>query len=152
MIVDTLDRLAAYRCLSPLIEPAIAFLRDHPGAPDGRYDLRGDQAFAMVQTYTTEPAAAKRWEAHRTYVDVQVVLEGAEVICYAPLTTLTESAAYDPAADLAWFTGTGGFVPMPAGAMMILHPRDGHMPGVTADRPRTVRKAVIKLAVASFLG
>jgi YhcH/YjgK/YiaL family protein len=46
--------------------------------PDGRYEIDGDNIFAMVQSATTVEAKSKNFEAHQQYVDVQMVLQGCE--------------------------------------------------------------------------
>src|ERR1039458_5276387 len=42
-----------------------------------RVELAGG-AFALEQVYLTKPRAEGRWESHRTYIDVQVIVAGEE--------------------------------------------------------------------------
>lgn len=152
MIIDTLDRVALYRRLSPAVSEALHFLRtnDLKSMPDGRCELESDIDFAIVQTYETKPAAEKRWEAHRKFVDLQFVITGTEWMGYAPLETLTPVEPYDAEKDIAWYQGEGSFVRLPAGSFCILTPNDAHMPGVCVDSPQTVRKIVIKIAATAW--
>lgn len=150
MIIDHLDRASQYLPLSPLLAPCLEFLRTRADAQDGRYDLRGDDLFAMVQTYDTVPAAEKQWEAHRRYVDLQVVTDGFELMGYAPLDALTVVTDHDDAKDVAFLGGHGSFVRLDAGMFAILKPQDAHMPGVCVTTPQRVRKVVFKLTASSF--
>lgn len=154
MIIDRIDRFDLYRSLSPLLPVALQWLHAEPERADGRYEIDGDRLFAMVQGYATEPAAAKKWEAHRAYVDLQVVTAGVEMIGYAPVETLTIAESYDAEKDVAFYDapadGGATLVHVPAGMAMLLLPGDAHQPGVQAGRPGAVRKVVFKLAAEAF--
>ncbi len=157
MIIKTLDFADVYAPLSPLLAPAFEFLRapDLAQRADGRYDLRGDDLFALVQSYTTQPASEKQvWEAHRAYVDVQYVLAGVEQMGYAPRAALRETQPYDAEKEAAFYadpTGAAGsLVRLAQGMFCILGPEDAHLPGVALGPPAPVRKVVLKVAAASF--
>lgn len=97
--------------------------------------------------YETKPEAEIPFEAHRKFWDLQLVLEGEEMIGVAPLETLTETVAYDEANDIAFYKGSGGSVKLSRGAAALLAPWDGHRPGVSCgDAPSRVKKIVVKLA------
>jgi YhcH/YjgK/YiaL family protein len=147
MIIDTLAHASAYRQFSLSITEALHFLKHtHLEAlPDGRIEMEGPQEYAMVQTYATCPAAEKRWEAHRSYIDLQYMLEGTEWLGYAPLEELEVIEPYDQARDVEWLRGEGSFIKLPAGSFAILGPQDAHKPGLTLAESSTVRKIVFKL-------
>jgi YhcH/YjgK/YiaL family protein len=148
VVTDHLDRADRYRALAPRIAQALDYVRATTFASlaDGKYAIDGDRVFALVQRYTTKPAAQGRWEAHRQYIDLQCVCEGVEQIGYAPLDTLT-AEPYDAARDLTWLEGGGDFVTVRAGRFMLLWPDDAHMPGLAAGPAVPVLKAVVKIAV-----
>lgn len=103
-----------------------------------------------MQRYRTRPAAGLQLEAHRRYIDVQYLVEGREVIHWAPLATLTDvTLPYDAAKDAAFFAGTGGEVPLrlAAGQFAILFPDDAHAPCCAWDAPEDVLKVVVKVAI-----
>lgn len=152
MILDDLDRLDRYRTLSPLIGDALAWLRANENAPDGRFPIVGDDLYVMPQSYTTAPASEKRFEAHRKYVDIQLVTQGSEIIDYAHVDSLEVTQRYDDARDVMFLDGAGSPVRVDAGQWMLLMPHDAHRPGVMAGSPAPVRKVVFKLALSSFGG
>jgi YhcH/YjgK/YiaL family protein len=148
MIFDTFDKLAAYGGAIPHISAVLSYLEktDLSALDLGRYPIQGDDAYLMIQEYDTKPEAEKRFEAHRVYVDIQIVLRGEECMGYAPLGTLPETQAYDGAKDAAFFCGEALLtLRVPAGFFCVFFPQDAHKPGFFAERSEAVRKAVIKV-------
>ena len=95
MILDTLAHHACYRSLGAGIAHGFDWLADLPAAlPDGRYDLAGNDVFALVQSYSTVAPREKPYEAHRKYLDLQYVFSGREVVCHAPVAGLPPQADY----------------------------------------------------------
>jgi len=134
------------------VQKALAFLRrgDLLSLPAGRFDLDGEQVFAMVQRYVTEAAAAPRFECHRKYIDVQYIAAGIEAIGWAPLGRMTVTEAYDPDKDIAFGrVADGGWSPvvLGAGRLLVLYPADAHAPKLAAGAPSSVTKIVVKVAV-----
>src|SRR3954471_5688697 len=104
MIADTLAQSSRYESLAPRFAAAFEFLRTlPPDQPLGRHELDGDDCFALVQTYTTKPIAEAKFEAHRSYIDIQFIQSGQETLLWAPLTGLAETRAYDSEKDFALF-------------------------------------------------
>ncbi|MFA9476878.1 YhcH/YjgK/YiaL family protein [Phycisphaerales bacterium AB-hyl4] len=149
MIIDTLQNAATYANLQRGFDLAFAFIASDraTSADEGRYDLDGDRVFALVQSYTTKPVEQSVWEAHRKYADVQFIVAGRERMGYAPLTTMTESQAYDAEKDVALYTGEGTLLPFAAGAFAVFMPQDVHMPCVFDGEAGKVRKVVVKVQV-----
>jgi YhcH/YjgK/YiaL family protein len=149
MIVDKLTNTAAYRELGPGIAAAFDYLKsqDFTKIPAGKYEIDGDNCFAIVQDYETVPQIEKRWVAHRKYIDIQYIANGAEYIGYANLDTLEVVEDYDEAKDITWLEGNGDFITVNPGTFVILYPQDAHMPGVAIYGSKPVRKVVVKIAV-----
>ena len=51
----------------------------------GRHAIEGDSIYMSVQQGMTEPASQRRFELHRDYVDIQLLLRGIEVQDYYSL-------------------------------------------------------------------
>jgi biofilm protein TabA len=119
---------------------------DFSNTPIGKYTIDGENLFAMVQQYNTKPKEQGFWEAHRRYIDLQAVIQGAEKIGYANLSQLTKGD-YDSNKDFLPLFGEGDFVTLHPGYFVILMPEDAHMPGIVIDIPIPVKKIVIKIAV-----
>lgn len=147
MIYDALTHANRYRPLSPRFAAAFDFLAEFdPGTPDGRVNLDGDHLYALVGTYQTGAAAAKPFESHRLYADIQFVAVGEEVIWTAPLDRLHVTTPYSAANDAALYTGPDDTpLRLRAGDFGVFWPQDGHKPGCEAGGSTTVKKVVIKV-------
>ena len=149
MIADTFEQRLRYAILSPRFAAPFEFLEKLPAdQPDGRYDIDGDNCFALVQTYTTRPLAQAMFEAHRRYIDIQFIQAGCETILWSPLAALTQvTQPYAAEKDIAFFANPPHWTPinLHAGQFAIFFPEDGHAPGIECAGPAEVRKIVIKI-------
>lgn len=149
MIADTLANLGDYFALNPYLKQASEYIEAFQKQPaaDGRYPLDGDRFFVIVQRYTTASAEGKHFEAHRKYIDLQVVLEGRETIAWAPLEELSEiSEEFSKGGDIAFYDGVERIaIKLRAGWFSLLFPGDAHIPCVAYDRPEEVVKLVFKI-------
>ena len=119
------------------------------GVENGKYPLE-DGAYAAVSEYETKPMATAKFEAHRKFIDVQLILSGSEIIGVAPTSSLTECIGeYNPDKDVEFFAASGDFekLELSAGDFAILYPEDAHMPGVHKDTPAAIKKIVLKVPV-----
>ena len=153
MIYDLLERIDIYRPLSPRIALAIEFAIANGQRADlaaGRHEIAGDDVFALVNEYTTKPADAAKWEAHRTYIDLQLMLRGEERMDVADIGALAVSEPYDAARDVIFYTSPNHFqsVRVPASAFAFFFPHDAHRPTVAVAAPMMIRKLVVKIRVA----
>ena len=151
MIADTLAQSHRYAPLSPRFAAAFEFLRTLPADQvPGRYELDGDNCFALVQTYHTKPLAQAKFEAHKKYTDIQFIQAGRESLLWAPLQLLTETVQpHDDARDIAFYGRPGHLTPihLQAGEFAIFFPEDGHAPGIEYDGSTVVRNVVVKVRV-----
>lgn len=149
MIHDALPNFALYTELSPRFSAAAYFLAttDLTALPEGRVEIEGDDVFANVQDYATHDDNPGRYEAHRAYADIQVVVSGAERIGVAARTPCLEVAEpYDEKRDIEFVRAEGRLVPLFAGQFLVLFPHEAHQPGVhPASGPANVRKVVVKV-------
>jgi len=150
MILDKLSNADLYRGIHPRIAAAFHWLKntDLATLPLGKTVIDGEHRFALAQEYTPKEPALLKYEAHRRYWDVQVVVSGSERMGWAHLSQMTVSEPHDYERDVAFYRGTGQFVLVPAGYFTIFSPQDVHMPGVAAEPLGLVRKVVVKVEVA----
>src|SRR5690349_3519533 len=107
MILDRLATSAAYDSLGPRFAAGFKYLRetDFATVADGKYPIAGaDDVFAIVQTYASKPHADGKWEAHRTYADIQYVFTGVERMGVTPLGSVRSEAPYDADRDVEFFS------------------------------------------------
>ncbi len=150
MIVDMLANAGRYRGLSPLLDRGLEEMERLVAQPpaDGRHELAGADLYTSLSSYTTEAPAARGFEAHRRYIDIQVVLRGGETLYWAPLDAMNPQGEYSKADDIAFYEGLPSIaVPLEPGWFTVLFPQDAHKPGCLRGSPSRVRKLVIKVAV-----
>ena len=149
MITDRIENAERYHSLHPRFRAALDFLArpDLAGLKDGRYPIDGDAVYALVQSYTTEPAHTRRWESHRRYVDIQYVDRGVESMGWAPAGELVVSQPYAEDKDVVFYgeTKDATAIRLDGGTFCILFPSDAHKPGCARDTPARVRKIVLKV-------
>ncbi len=150
MIFDRLSNASIYRRLGARFAAGFDYLKqDFSRVADGRYEIFGEDVFAMVQSYQTKPTDAGTWEAHRKYADIQFMILGSERMGIAPIERLKSQAAYDAEKDVEFFqggVGEGLLVTVEQGSFAIFLPHDVHMPNLSIDgRPLPVKKVVVKV-------
>ena len=148
MITDTLELCHRYAGLHPRFAAAFAFLQKLPAEQAlGRFELDGDNCFALVQSYTTKPAADGKFESHEKYIDIQFIQAGQETLLWAPRATLKITEPYNAEKDVAFYAAPARTtaVNLVAGEFAIFFPEDGHAPGIEFGGAATVRKIVIKI-------
>lgn len=149
MILDVLEHATRYRTGLARLDEALSWVAR--GQLDalalGRHDLQGDALYALVQEYDTRPLESCRWEAHRRYIDLQVVLRGTERMGWSPLGRMSATEPYDAERDVAFFDGDGEFFTLRPGMFAVFFPHDAHMPQVATAACAAVRKLVLKVAV-----
>lgn len=152
MIIDARQRIG--RHLPKPVHEAIAAYLDDPNLMDRPADARdlGSGLRALLQEYRTRPRAEGRWEAHRAFWDLQLVLSGEELLGWAPLEDLRAIGPFDETGDVVFLEGAGEFPALRAGRFALLAPTDAHMPGIASGAPSTVRKVVFKIPSAAMPG
>lgn len=148
MILDKLDRAGIYCELTENFATAFAYLdsKAYEGLPAGKYDVSGEDVFALINEYETKADELHVFEAHKKYIDLHYILDGEEVIKYAPLGSQPVSREYDKESDYALYQQGAEYIDLKlkAGMFAIFFPWDLHMPGI-GDSGSRVRKVVLKI-------
>lgn len=149
MILDHLHNAHLYESMHPLFTKGFDYLKktDFTAVENGKYELAGDDLFAIVNSYDTEPREVRKWEAHRKYIDIQYIVSGTEEMAVAPLHQMKTIQPYQAENDYALFEGTGHTITVPAGFFTIFFPTDVHMPNLIHRQSCHVKKVVIKVRV-----
>jgi len=123
---------------------------DLAALPLGRTTIEGDDVYVLVSEAETRPPEQVRFEAHRRYVDVQLVVRGQEAIGFSPVAALATSEPDDAVRDIEFFAPPprSETIELREGDLAVFVPGDGHRPSVHLDGPHVTRKAVVKVSVA----
>ena len=152
MIVTDIKHIVHQVSMTTALKKAIDFLQkpDIHDLVDGRVDIDGEHVFALVQRYETVLADNPRFEYHRTYMDIQYIVSGEEILGWAPAGRMVISEAYDTEKDVCFGTVPKGEITpvyLQSGQLTVLYPEDGHAPKLAAGAPSRVTKIVVKVAV-----
>jgi YhcH/YjgK/YiaL family protein len=148
MIIDNIKNSHLYYTVHPRFKNAFDYIHqiDEDTIPVGKYEIDGDNMYALVQEYNTKLKEQGFWEAHRRYIDLQYVVQGAEGFGFANINHL-QQGGYDSSKDFLPLQGDGDFFTLRSGCFILLLPQDAHMPGMALGSPAFVRKIVIKIPV-----
>jgi biofilm protein TabA len=117
----------------------------------GKYNLDGNNVYAIVSDGPTKAMENAKWENHKNYIDIQYVIRGKEKMGIAPLLKATVTEAYDASKDIAFNSvpekDCQYYIAEP-GTFLIFFPQDAHRPGIKVEGSDTVRKVVIKIRAA----
>ncbi len=144
MVIDKIENLEKYASLNPLFAQAIEFLKstDLNAHEIGKVKLQGDDLvvnFAQARPKTKEEA---KLETHNRFIDIQIPLDGVEVMGYTPRADLPD-AEYNAEKDITFYPGLAeSYLTIKPGMFAIFFPEDGHAPGVTSDG---VKKVIVKV-------
>ena len=119
--------------------------------PDGKYSVDKNGVILNVTEYMTHPIENGKWEAHKEYADLQVVLSGEEHILVSVIDTM-ETGAYHAENDYLECKGEPMHtLKLNENICVLLMPEDAHMPGISVDNNlKAVKKAVFKILVGYF--
>ena len=147
MIFDQLKNAEFYYDCQEGFEQGFAFIRLAMDADlkVGRYQIDGDDVYAMVQEYETKENT-DTFEAHRNYIDIQCIVSGVECMEAADLEKCKESVPYDPQKDVAFYAADAQTkMRFTAESFAIFFPWDARNPGICEEKPGKVKKIVVKV-------
>jgi YhcH/YjgK/YiaL family protein len=118
--------------------------------PDGKMEIDGTSLYAIVQRYDSKPIDKCRFETHKKYIDIQMVVSGTEVMEAMKPELLTVSEPYKP--DVEFYAspvaGVCCSVVCSAGDALVFFPEDAHRPSIAKDgKPEPIHKIVLKVEV-----
>jgi YhcH/YjgK/YiaL family protein len=143
---------------SPNWEKALEWLKGDSwkDLPPGKTEIDGPRIYALRQSYTSKLRKDCRYEGHRLYADVQMVIKGSDLVLVCLRDDLKIAEPYSAERDIDFLEGEPdkdkihevvlGF-PMAA----VLFPWDIHMPCVAPDdKPGEIEKVVLKVALQTY--
>jgi len=152
MIVTTLKALPRYKALGANLAKAIDWL----GAggwdklPDGKHEIDGSTVYALVSHYESKSLADARYETHRDYIDIQLLVSGKEIVQARAPDGLAVTEPWKP--DIEFYAtptpGTDNELFLAPGIAMVFFPEDAHRPGIAAGGiSKPIHKVVVKVAI-----
>ena len=131
MIFDKTEHLIRYGAL-PHVNDVVQFLK-RPGLlklTQPEIEIRVRDLFVRVMRYVPKPAHENKFETHRMYADIQVLLQGREIMQYARSQDLQALTDYDAKNDYQFFKIEGNVsdLNVHAGESVVFLPGEAHRP------------------------
>jgi YhcH/YjgK/YiaL family protein len=149
MIIDKIENAKIYYGLNERISTALEYIKstDLINLSEGKYELDGDDIYALINLYDTKDRKDCYLEAHRKYIDVQYVVTGSELFGYASFNKQKSHSAYNDEKDFELFDNEPVFIRFDEGMFAMFFPDDLHMPGIKINDSSKVKKVVIKVKI-----
>lgn len=146
MIVGQLTRIQDYEALIPGLLRGLEAIKNADGLPVGRYPFDG--GFYLIQEGQTKPFDEQGFEAHKHFIDVQIVVTGSEEIAWLDLDDLETVIPYDESTDKVKLSGpTTHRMIIGEGMFWVAFPSDGHQAIAHTNIRHSYRKIVLKLTI-----
>jgi len=146
MILDTLQNAQLYKNLDENLSLGLEYLQntDFSSLEMGKYEIKGDEVFAILQSYDTKEVSDCRLEAHQKYVDIQYMVSGNEIMGVVPFAN-QEISEDLPENDVTFYKGAGLPILVEEGSFTIFFQTDVHAPGIKIETSTKIIKVVVKV-------
>lgn len=111
----------------------------------GTYPIDGENVFAIVAEANKKDFELTKWESHRKYQDIQMVITGKEKMGKANISTLNITEPYLETKDILFYSGDGEYYLAEPNTFFIFFPQDAHRPDIKVRGYETDKKIVIKV-------
>lgn len=150
MIFDLITNIDFYKPLNVNLAKGIDKIKSTnlDDMADGKFDIDGENAFASVSSYETRKYNELKWEAHKKYIDIQMVTKGSEKLYFQPVSEMEDLVIpYNETKDIEFYKGNGNYIILKPGYFIILFPSDAHQPGIMNEKEKWIKKIVVKIKV-----
>jgi YhcH/YjgK/YiaL family protein len=146
VIFDLIENLDEYKSLNPKFANGLEKLNEVEIDYNKRFDFDGGYLF--FQEGTTNHIDEGTFEAHKKYIDIQIVLDGSEYVAWAPINQLVVDVEYNAEKDVIRLNGSPKVImKINKGMAYICLPHDGHKALKYINKATKYNKAVIKIEI-----
>lgn len=147
MIYDDITNIERYN----IPENVVSFIKAmSDDITEGKYKV-DENNYANVNVYTTKSHQDCPLEAHKKYIDIQLLLYGKEQLNYTDINGLSVSNEYDESRDVMFFHTPAyplNSIQLSKGKFTLLYPNEAHSPQMNYnDNSCEVKKVVVKIKV-----
>lgn len=149
MIYGELKELKFYKGISENLDKAIEYIEkgEYKNGVEGKNEIDGDKVFFNFQNADIRKEEEAFFEGHKKYIDIQLVIEGEELIGYTSRSNVVRTSSWDAEKDFEVYEGSieHRFV-LNEDTFIILFPEEPHMPLLESEKGfKKVKKAVFKV-------
>lgn len=147
MIIDNIENISKYACLIP--EDVIEFIKNCRNIEfqnAKRVSLNGNN-YANFDIYNPKPLDLCKFEAHKKYIDIQIMLDGEEQIDITNIEGLDVLEEYNEEKDIIFYKAPDRLVDkisLTKGKFVLIYPYEAHKPQIKTIS-NSVKKIVVKV-------
>lgn len=147
MIIDKLENSESYVSLNKNFKTVFEYVKnnDLSAMECGTHEIDGKNLFFNLQEYETKPV--QKLEAHKKYIDIQIVVKGEEFMGYTNIKNTEVTEEYDEERDVMFLSGEVDKVKATEGTFVVFFPFDAHMPSLSVTEPKYAKKAIFKILI-----
>lgn len=146
MIFDKLNNISLYKNIPGLV---IDFVNNLDSEIELGKHILSDEIYVNVETYSTRTLNNARFESHQNYIDIQILLQGEELIYTAESDKLNVESPYNPEKDITFYSDNLNKrhnFKLDGSNFVMLYPHEAHAPQVAInDESKNVLKVVVKI-------
>lgn len=108
-----------------------------------------DWLYINVDEYLTKPISECRFESHKKYIDIQMMINGIEGIEVCDIDKLEPATDYSEERDIIFWKELSNQMKsvITDNSYVILYPQNAHKPCIAENEPQKVRKLVAKVLI-----
>ncbi len=147
MITDDIKNIDNYKEIPSQVADFLKTLT--PQTPTGRYEIN-ENAYVNISEYETKPVEDCKFEAHKRYIDIQMLLSGSEELDLLSIDGMKISKEYDEQNDYMFLTSenTPDTLILTPFKFTLIYPHEAHRPQMNlGDKSNQVKKAVAKILI-----
>lgn len=149
MIYGNKNQIEEFAFLDEKVKTCFEYIASHDlyAMQPGRYEIDGDRIFLNLEEFETIPAEGRDFEAHKRYLDLFYIVDGAEQVDVSFIQKLRNNG-YEEARDRMSLDGDAACsLVLSEGDFLICYPHDGHRPAICVGEPAQIKKAVFKIQI-----
>ncbi|MDM8160937.1 DUF386 family protein [Labilibaculum sp. A4] len=148
MIIDKIENSQLYAGVSERIAKAFEYINstDLLTTEVGKYEIDGENVFALVQEYNTKNLEDCKLESHFEHIDIQYVISGTELMGVSILSNQIPHTVNNEK-DVAFYKNDSTLFELTEGMFAIFFPDDLHCPCIKNVENSKVKKLVVKIRI-----
>ena len=149
MIFDLVQNMSKYSSI-PRLKDILAFIKntDLKGLSEGDHFIDGEDLYVKALSYVPTLSQENNFETHALYTDVQVVVEGVELMQVAPSDCLHKKTDCEMEGDFEFFSASEFISDLIVrqGQFAVFYSGEAHKPGcLCPENSKIVKKLVFKV-------
>lgn len=149
MVFGNIRDVEAYDFLEEQVKACFAYAKEHDllAYEKGSHPIDGEELFVNIVEYETTTPENRFWEAHRQYLDLHLMLQGAEQIDGNFIDNMEQKEFVEKDDFLPLEGEPNSHVVLAPGDFLVCYPKDAHRTAIQVGAPTQIKKAIFKIRI-----